>query len=115
MTNITESGRIGMLLLVPGVDETLRINGGAEISRAPDLLAQFKEKNHPPKSCIVVNIEEVFLHCAKALMRSRLWSPDAQIERQTLPTMGQMLNGQLGLATPVESQQSMVERYKKDL
>ena len=60
-------------------------------------------------------IKEVFLHCAKALMRSDLWSSTAKVDRSTFPTMGQMINDQLSLSETAESQEDMVDRYKRDL
>ncbi len=62
-----------------------------------------------------MQVEEVFLHCAKALMRARLWHKDSQIIRSDFPTMGQMLKAQLALEEPVESQQQMIARYQNDL
>lgn len=115
LSNIVETGQIGMLFLIPGIDETLRLNGTAQVSTDPELLDLFTSERNPPKACIVVDIEEVFLHCAKAFMRSRLWDPEAQIERSSFPTMGQMLKDQLGTAETPESQEAMVERYQKDL
>ncbi|HSG89212.1 MAG TPA: MSMEG_1061 family FMN-dependent PPOX-type flavoprotein [Pseudomonadales bacterium] len=75
--NLLETGRIGLLFLLPGVRETLRINGSAEISRDPELLARFAVDGRPALLVTRVHIEECFLHCGKALIRSRLWQPDA--------------------------------------
>ncbi|WP_249422296.1 MSMEG_1061 family FMN-dependent PPOX-type flavoprotein [Marinomonas lutimaris] len=74
LVNIIETGQIGCLFLIPGVDETLRINGLARISTSPEYLNLFSDDRNPPKTCIEITIKEVFLHCAKALMRSELWS-----------------------------------------
>ncbi len=113
--NILETGRIASLFMIPGMDETLRVNGRASLSENPDYLALFQEEKNPPKTCIVLNVEEVFLHCAKALMRAKLWDPASQMERTDLPTMGQMLKDQIGGSEDVESQEEMVKRYQKDL
>ena len=102
LTNIVESGKIGLLFLIPGVDETLRVNGDARIFVTP-------------KVVIEVAVKEVFLHCAKALMRSELWSEKARRERSVLPTMAQMLADQIGASGPLESQEEMVARYRRDL
>jgi hypothetical protein len=115
LSNIIETESVGMIFLIPGVDETLRINGKAQISTSPEYLSLFKSENNLPKVCIVVSIEELFLHCAKALMRSKLWHEDSKIERSSFPTMGKMLNEQLGIKDQVETQEEMVERYYKDL
>ena len=115
MNNILESGRIGTLFLIPGMDETLRINGGASVSADAQLLAHFSPEQNPPKTCILIEIEEVFLHCAKALMRSKLWAVESKIDRSEMPTMGQMINDQLGIAEPAESQEVMQKRYFNEL
>jgi len=115
LTNIIETGRVGTLFLIPGIDETMRANGSASISTDPEYLNMFPDEQNPPKTCIVISIEEVFLHCAKAFMRSKLWSPTSQIDRSSLPTMGQMLKDQLGTNVEAESQDEMVKRYQSDL
>ena len=115
LMNIIETGEIGTLFMIPGVDETLRINGTASITTNTELLACFKEDRNPPKTGIKIQIKEVFLHCAKAFMRSRLWSVETQINRKDLPTIGQMLNDQIGIMEKVESQEEMVKRYQADL
>ncbi len=115
LTNILETGVIGLIFLIPGVDETLRINGKAHISTNSEYLNLFDSEKNPPKTCIVVSIQELFLHCAKAFMRSKLWNEETKIKRSELPTMGQMLNEQLSIDAPVETQKEMVERYHKDL
>lgn len=115
LTNILENGRIGMLFLIPGIDETLRVNGSAAIYTDKELLDNFANENNPPKVCLLVSIEEVFLHCAKALMRSKLWLQESLINRAEMPTMGQMLKDQIGLPGEAESQQAMLKRYKNDL
>ncbi|NMH85906.1 pyridoxamine 5'-phosphate oxidase family protein [Flavivirga algicola] len=115
LINIVETGKVGLLFLIPGVDETLRINGQASIRTDAEYLNLFASENNPPKTCIVVTIEELFLHCAKAFMRSRLWDEKAKIDRGSFPTMGQMLKDQLGGSETPESSEAMIKRYKKDL
>ncbi|MBX3645980.1 MAG: pyridoxamine 5'-phosphate oxidase family protein [Rubrivivax sp.] len=112
--NIVDTGRIGLLFLIPGVDETLRVNGRARLSDDAERLAPFAADTRV-RLVIEVDVEEAYLHCAKALMRSKLWSDGARVERSVLPTMGQMISDQTGLVTPVESQAQMVARYAKDL
>jgi PPOX class probable FMN-dependent enzyme len=115
LINITENPHIGCLFLIPGVNETLRINGRAEIRTDPELLELFPSYQNKPVSVIRVEVEELFLHCAKALMRSRLWEEESKIIRSTFPTMGKMINDQLFDTSKIESQESMVERYQRDL
>lgn len=115
LVNIVENSRVGLFFLLPGVDETLRINGSAEIRTDQELLDRFTEEQNPPKACLVIEVEEMFLHCAKALMRSKLWSTEIQLAREEFPTMGQMLKDQLQGPEDIESHSDMVERYQKDL
>ncbi len=115
LVNMIETGNVGCLFLIPGVDETLRVNGVARISTDKVHLGLFNGEKHAPKSCIEISITEVFLHCAKALMRSELWSENAKIDRSSFPSMGRMINDQLSLLDEPESQESMVKRYKLGL
>ena len=115
LENIIASGRLGLLFLIPGVDETLRVNGRARLSDENSLLQGFKNEKRTPKLVIEIKVEDVYLHCAKALMRSKLWDAGRKVERSVLPTMGQMLADQIGEPALAESQAQMVERYKSDL
>jgi uncharacterized protein len=115
LENIVATGRAGLLFLVPGVDESLRVNGTALLSRAPADLAVCTDERRTPTLVIRVRVHEAYLHCAKALMRSGLWREGSRIERSRLPTMGQMLHDQTGAQTPVETQEAMLQRYAADL
>ena len=115
LVNIVETEHIGCLFLIPGIDETLRVNGLARISTEEEHLNLFSNLRHPPKTCIEITVKEVFLHCAKALMRSELWSSKYKIDRSEFPTMGNMINDQLSVKDIPESQEDMVARYKLDL
>ena len=115
LVNIIETKKIGCLFLIPAVDETLRVNGEALISTDKMYLDLFTQSQVPPKSCIVITIKEVFLHCAKALMRSKLWDESSKIERCDFPSMGKMINDQLSISDSPENQDDMKRRYKQDL
>jgi len=115
LINIVETSSIGCLFFIPGIDESLRINGNAVISVKNEELELFSEMQNKPKSCLRISIQEVFLHCAKAFMRSKLWSPTYRVERPGFPTIGKMLNDQLQLNRKEESQEEMVKRYQNDL
>jgi PPOX class probable FMN-dependent enzyme len=115
MENILVNPAIGLIFFIPGVNETLRINGTAEISDDPELLARFAVDGKLPKTVFVVKAEEVYLHCAKALMRSKLWSSDAQAAERPIPTMAQMLRDQTSDDVEDESQEDMEARYQKVL
>ena len=91
LRNIVRDGRCALLFLVPGVGETMRINGRAELSIEPDLLASFEMQGKLPRCVIVVHVERVYFQCSKALARSKLWDPEAQVPRSALPSTGQMI------------------------
>ena len=112
LENIIATGQIGLLFLIPGVDETLRVNGQATVSTSPELLAKFASAARPPQTVVEVTLREAYLHCAKAMMRSKLWQLSSQVERSALPTMGQMIKDQVGLTEPAETQEEMVQRYQ---
>jgi PPOX class probable FMN-dependent enzyme len=115
LENIVATGRLGLLFMIPGVDETLRVNGRALLSTDPSLIEQAADERRRPVVVIQVHVEQAYLHCAKAFMRSRLWSPQAQVERCVLPTMGRMISEQTGLAGADETQEQMLSRYQADL
>ncbi|WP_298213649.1 pyridoxamine 5'-phosphate oxidase family protein [Acidovorax sp.] len=115
LANLLEDPRIGLLFLIPGVDETLRVNGTARLRDEAIYTDFFTAERQRPKLVIEVRVAEAYLHCPKALMRSRLWSADAQVERAMLPTLGQMIHDQMGLATEPESQVAMLQRYRAQL
>lgn len=114
-TNILENPKVSLVFLIPGVNETLRINGIAEIRDDADLLEMFSVGGKLPITVLKVTVREAYLHCAKALMRSRLWSPEAQVERSVLPSMGQMIKDQTKAEEPPEGQAEMEARYEKVL
>jgi len=114
LVNILANPGVGLLFLVPGIDETLRVNGRATIRDDLDLRQSHAVAGKLPATVLVIAIEEVYLHCAKALMRSRLWDPNIQVDRAVMPSMGQMMKDQLNLG-PGESQAEMLERYQKTL
>lgn len=91
LKNLVADPRIGLLFLIPGVGETLRINGRARISIEPALLARFAVDDKPPRSVIVVDIDTVYFQCSRALVRSRLWDAAAQVTRSALPSTGTLI------------------------
>jgi PPOX class probable FMN-dependent enzyme len=91
LRNLVRDPRISLLFMIPGIGNTLRINGRAEISVDPELCASFKMEGKLPRSVLIVTAERVYFQCPKALVRSRLWSADAQIARSELPSTGEML------------------------
>ncbi len=113
--NILENPNVALIFLIPGVDETLRINGVAEIRDDVELLGRFVVNEKPPATVLVVSIKVAYLHCAKALMRSNLWDPDGKIDRSELPSMGRMISDQIGATEEAESQDAMQTRYRQRL
>ncbi|WP_432241465.1 pyridoxamine 5'-phosphate oxidase family protein [Herbaspirillum robiniae] len=90
LRNIIGDPRVSLLFIIPGVGETLRVNGRAVISADPALLARFETRGKLPRSVIVVTVEAAYFHCSKSIVRSALWDPAAQVERASLPTPGAM-------------------------
>jgi PPOX class probable FMN-dependent enzyme len=113
--NIVATGKIGLLFLIPGIDETLRVNGKAVLSQAVDDIAACTTERRAPKLVVRITVEAAYLHCAKAFMRSKLWDPAARIDRSALPTAGQMIGDQTGLVVASETQEAMARRYAPDL
>jgi PPOX class probable FMN-dependent enzyme len=91
LKNIIVDPRVALLFLIPGVGETLRVNGRALICTAPDLLQRFAMDGRLPRSVIVVQVETVFFQCSRAIWRSKLWDPEKHIDRKSLPSLGTML------------------------
>ena len=91
LRNIVRQRRMSLLFLIPGIGETLRVNGHADIVVNTELNASFAIQGKQPRSVIVVTIDRVYFQCQKALARSRLWEPDAQVDRSELPSTGEML------------------------
>jgi hypothetical protein len=115
LENLVQTGRIGLLFLVPGVDETLRVNGTAILSTHAADLAACADAKRTPKLVIRVTVQATYLHCAKALMRSALWDASRHVERSVMPSMGEMMKDQIGGAIPCETQAEMLARYAQDL
>ncbi len=119
-SNILSNPSVAMLFMIPGFDDTLRINGRAQITRDPALLKQLAVGDRVPTTAIVVTVEEVFLHCAKAFRRSRLWDPAARQDRKSLPSLSAMILDQTRGAPddPAEMAKidaSLEEEYRRSM
>jgi uncharacterized protein len=113
--NIVEgSGFVQLIFFVPGIDETLRVGGRGRLSAEPELLASMEEFGKPPRAVLSISVHEAYFHCGKALMRSKLWSKDAQVERAVLPSISQVIHDQTNLGEP-ESQAVVEARYRTQL
>lgn len=91
LRNIVRDPRVALLFLIPGFGSTLRVNGRAQVSVDPDLLASFRVDGKAPRTVIVMTVEEIYFQCARAIVRSDLWNPDKRVDPKTLPTPGQIL------------------------
>jgi PPOX class probable FMN-dependent enzyme len=96
--NLIVNPAIGLIFLIPGMDETLRVNGEARITLDEGLRQRFVVDGKPPISVAVVKVRGAFMHCAKAFMRSRLWQPESWPARTEMPTLGTILRDQLALS-----------------
>lgn len=98
--NIMCDPRIALLFILPGVGETLRVNGRASISIDPELMASFTVNGKLPRCVLIVSVESIYFHCSKAIVRSKLWEPSARIDRKSLPSAGTIIaelsQGKLG-------------------
>ena len=115
LRNILDDPAVGMIFLIPGFNETLRVNGHARVTMDPDLLAPLAVDGKAPKSGIVVDVEEVYLHCGKALLRARLWDPEARTDRAAMPTMGRMVADQIAGLDADEIETGYQEALKTSL
>jgi PPOX class probable FMN-dependent enzyme len=89
--NIMGDPRIALLFLIPGIGETLRVNGRASISIDPDLMQSFAVGGKLPRSILIVHIESIYFHCSKAIVRSKLWEEATKIDRKSLPSTGTII------------------------
>lgn len=103
LTNLLSNPRVGLLFLVPGYDDSLRVNGRARLISEPTLLERCAVDGKIPKLGIEVTVEEAYLHCGKALRRSRLWEASLQRDRAELPTLGRMILEQTAAADSAPS------------
>jgi len=87
LSNITTNSKVGLLFMIPGFDETMRVNGDAQLTRDPDLLSLMSVNERIPTVAIAVHVEEVFIHCAKAFRRSKLWDHDQHQDRSDFPSL----------------------------
>ena len=113
--NIVEgSGFVQLIFFVPGIDETLRVSGTGTLTAEPELLAAMEEFGKPPRAVLSIRVQEAYFHCGKALLRSKLWSKETQVEREVFPSISQVIHDQTRLGEP-ESQAVVEARYKTQL
>jgi uncharacterized protein len=114
--NIIRDPRVALLFLIPGVGETLRVNGRAVLSTDPELTASFAVNDKAPRCVLIVSIESIYFHCSKAIVRAQLWNPAHQVDRKSLPSTGTIIaelsQGGLGGES---YDRAMPERVKAEL
>lgn len=112
LANILANPTVGLLFIIPGFDETLRINGRARLTTDPDIVGPMAINDRVPTLAIVVEVSEVFLHCAKAFRRSRLWDPEARQDRKEMPSLLKMI---LDQTTGAPEDPSAMQKIDEDL
>jgi len=120
LTNLLGNPSVGLLFLIPGYEDTYRVNGKARLTRDPALLESMEVNGRQPKLAILVQVEEAFLHCAKAFRRSKLWDPATQQDRKEMPSLARMILDQVNERPKDEAamdkiDQDLEEAYKKSL
>ena len=110
MMNFLHNPHIGLIFFIPGVNETLRVNGIARIVLQSELLSESQVDGKTPKSALLIEVREAFLQCAKALIRSRLWRSDQLLPRNQFPTLGKILVDQIGLTMPVAELDALIDQ-----
>jgi PPOX class probable FMN-dependent enzyme len=113
--NVLANPEVGLLFFVPGVNETLRVNGRARVSTEPDLMDRLAVAGRPALSALVIEVREVFFHCGKALIRSRLWDDGARIERARFPSLGRILADQVAGVEARQAEREVEESYRTRL
>ena len=114
LSNMMTNPEVGLIFLIPGVDETVRLNGRARIITDDAKLVEFDVKGKAPRAAILVDVREAYLHCAKALERSILWEDDYRIDHGELPTMGKMVSDQINGEISLEDADAGIEFSYRD-
>jgi uncharacterized protein len=113
--NILAAPGIGLIFFVPGIDETLRVNGKAQITQDPALLAPLAARDIAPTIGLKVHVEETYFHCGKALMRAKLWDPATQVKRRSFPSLGRIIAEQTAAVEVETAEQAIDEGYRTRL
>ena len=113
--NLVACPGVGLIFFVPGVNETLRVNGRARVTTDPALLEPAAVNGKAPRSAILIAAEEIYFHCGKALIRSDLWNPDKRVARGEWPSLGRILADQIGGMSVEESERATAESYRTRL
>ena len=109
--NMLENPQVGLLFLIPGLGEVLRVNGGVELTRDPELLDGLQTGGRPAKLALIVTAEQAYLHCAKSIIRSELWKAESWPDAQQLPSAAAILNDHIGIGDLAASAAALEESY----
>jgi PPOX class probable FMN-dependent enzyme len=116
LENVIANPAVGLLFLIPNMNETLRLNGTARITVDADLKARLAVDGKQPTTVLVVTVRSVYMHCAKAFLRSSLWAPETWPARSEMPTLGEILKDQIAFAaTAAETDQALADAYAKTM
>ncbi len=113
--NIVRSPGVGLIFLVPGINETLRVNGTATITRSAAILAPLEAQGKVPGVGLLVTVEEAFFHCGKAMMRSKLWDASRHVERRSFASLGRIIAEQTAAVAAEAAEQTIEEGYRTRL
>ena len=111
LQNMLENPRVGMLFLIPRMGEVLRVNGHVALSRDPELLEGLQTGGRPAKLALIITVEQAYLHCAKSIIRSRLWKTESWPEAEELPSAAEILNDHIGMGDLAASAAALQESY----
>jgi uncharacterized protein len=114
LTNITQRPGVGLLFFVPGFEDTLRVNGFARLTTDAELTQRFMHDGKPPRSVMLIEVKEAYMHCPKAIKRAGLWNPESYVDRSAFPTMGEVYRDQLKLDTAADAIDTALEKDAKD-
>ena len=113
--NVIENPHVGLIFIIPGMDETLRVNGAAQIVRDTDLLDRCTVEGKRPQLAIAVTVQEAFIHCPKCFLRSKVWDTSTWRPRSELPSMAEIMVDQLKVDIPVEDVERALDAANKRL
>jgi uncharacterized protein len=115
LRNIVAEPDVGLLFLVPGINETLRVNGTARVITDQDRLAPMEAQGKVPTSALEISVREVYFHCGKAMIRSQLWNADRHVPRATFPSLGKVIADQVAGVEVEVAEKNIEEAYKSRL
>ena len=113
--NVVAAPEVGLLFLVPGINETLRVNGTAKVITDPQILAPLVAQGKVPTSALEIGVREVYFHCGKAMIRSDLWNADKHVPRTNFPTLGRVIADQVAGIDAEAADANLAESYRSRL